>query len=99
MVVVMVVPFVFPIRVPCFSFQITGGGTITSASSDAWWARKVLGGFRPHLMSFDSVLRLTVDNIHTTNAPNHNIEISSSVAVRVRRCVSHPSRTSRTRTA
>jgi polygalacturonase len=62
---------------------ITGGGLI-DGQGKAWWPCKHEGCFRPHLMAFGGVHGLTIDGMRLQNPPNHFIEVSDCVGVRVR---------------
>ena len=73
------------------NIRITGGGVISGAGTPgapglggwAWWACKYTGCFRPHLFGMDHVRGLRIDGVTLTNPPNHHIETSGCVGVRI----------------
>ena len=66
---------------------ITGGGLIQGSSSlpEAleWWACKLTGCDRPHLIGLGGIDGLRIYNINLKNPANHFIETSDSVNVRL----------------
>jgi tripeptidyl-peptidase-1 len=67
--------------------RITGEGTIGNDlgnDSLAWWACKLTGCWRPHLIVLSHVVGVRIDGgLHMRNSPNHNIEVDSCHGVRV----------------
>ena len=64
--------------------RLTGSGTIGNHVLPlAWWACKITGCWRPHLIVFSSVTGVRIDNLHFRNPPNHFIEMNSCTYVRV----------------
>ncbi len=69
------------------NLRLTGGGVLgnpSPAATLAWWACKLTGCFRPHLVVFSDAVGVRIDGGLTfQNAPNHNIEVSNCTGVRV----------------
>ena len=64
--------------------RVTGGGTIGNHILPVkWWACKLTGCFRPHLITFRNVVGVRMDNLHLRNPPNHFVEMDSCTNVRV----------------
>eukprot|EP00949_MAST-11_sp_MAST-11-sp1_P005194 g5194.t1 len=66
--------------------HITGPGLIGNEHLPLeWWACKLTGCWRPHLIVLNGVNGLHIDGqLHLKNSPNHNIEVVSCTAVRVK---------------
>ena len=80
-------PFISNAGARLRNLRLTGGGVIGNPSPAAtlvWWACKLTGCFRPHLVAFSDAVDVRIDGGLTfQNAPNHNIEISNCTGVRV----------------
>jgi len=50
------------------------GGLIGGTDAWEWWLCKITGCDRPHLISFENVTDLSIDNLHLENPANHFIE-------------------------
>ena len=65
--------------------RVTGTGTLGNHKLPLeWWACKLTGCFRPHLIVFSGVTGVRIDGgLHLRNSPNHHIEVDSCTNVRV----------------
>jgi len=71
----------------CMSdIKITGSGTISSTNPWQWWPCKYLPcrvDWRPHLIVFNKIERVTIEGVTLKDAPNHNVEVVESVTNRL----------------
>jgi polygalacturonase len=67
---------------------LTGGGTVDGAG-DLWWKEHDKDPsariFRPHLLEFNNVSRLTISRLSTHNPPNHHLRVNDCNRVRIER--------------
>ena len=66
------------------NLRISGTGTVGNhVLPYTWWACKLTGCFRPHLIIMHKVHGVYIDSLHLRNPPNHFIEIDTCTHVRV----------------